>query len=67
MEFEVPVSWRYPVVIRILVPGRTDASGVDMVVEALGMGRIKWTAVSHRACRHTDAEPGLHQPPPVGE
>ena len=54
-------------VIRILVPGRTDASGVDMVVEALGMDRIKWTAVSHRACRYTDAEPGLHQPPPVGE
>lgn len=53
--------------IRILVPGRTEASGADMVVEALGMDRIKWTAVSHREYRYTDAEPGLRQPPLVGE
>ena len=67
MKFEVPVSWRYPVGIRILVSGRTDASGADIVVEALGMDRIKWTAVSHREYRYTDAEPGLCQPPPGGE
>lgn len=61
----MPVELRYPVVIRIC-SGRTDASGVDMVVEALGMDRSNG---QQSVTEHTDTQMlslALRQPP-VGE